>query len=288
MQMLRYIAMTISMRAVTGIVDVRVPMVPLFQVVVAALAANRTFVGGAAGMVIRLAFFLKRGMHSGTFIAVETIEDAASLVAVALLFTTGLTVVLASGAGTGLRWDVIGLFLAGALLLTALVIALLRRRAWVERIADVLAQAVNRPVEKFARRNLYDAARVRGGVDDFYRALGLAQYKPLNVFISFCSALARLGCDAMTLYFAFRAIGYEIAPGTVLLIFIVSTSVATLTAIPGQIGVMETTLSLMSAALGVPLPVAVSASLLFRLISFWFPIPFGYAFAWQLQRREMI
>lgn len=287
-QVVRYVAMTFSLRAVTGIVKTRVPFVPLFEVVVAAQAANRTFVGGAAGLLIRLAFFLRRGMHSGTFIAVETIEDVASLGAVALLFLTGAAIVLSSDAGNALDWRIFGAAIAGAVALAGLALALLRDRSRVEQIADALAQGINRVVEKFARRNLYDSRRVRGGVDDFYRSMALARTDLRRVFISFGCSLVRLGSDAAALYFAYRAIGYEIAPGTVVLIFIVSTSVATLAAVPGQIGVMETTLSLMSAAVGVPLPVAVSASLLFRLISFWLPIPFGYAFAWDLQRRELI
>ena len=287
-QFVRYLAMTISQGAVARIVKIRVPFIPLFEVVVAAQAANRTFVGGAAGLVIRLAFFLRRGMHSGTFVAVETIEDVASLCAVALLFLTGAAIVMSSEVGNTLDARVFGAVIAGAVVLAGLVVALVRRRALIERIADALAQGINRIVEKFARRNLYDARRVRGGVDDFYRALALARTNPGRVLLSFGCSLVRLGSDAVALYFAYRAIGYDIAFGTVLLIFIVSTSVATLAAVPGQIGVMETALSLMSAALGVPLPVAVGASLLFRLISFWLSIPFGYAFAWDLQRRELI
>ncbi|MBI4672686.1 MAG: flippase-like domain-containing protein, partial [Chloroflexi bacterium] len=190
-QFLRYVAMTGSVRVVAEIVKVRVPLTRMFQVTVAAHAANRTFVGGAAGVLIRLAFFLKRGMHSGTFVAVETIEDGASLAAVALLFITGLYVVLANGAGNGLRWDVIGLVIAGALALAGLVIFLLRRRALVERLAETLAQAVNRVIAKFAHRNLYDEHRVRGGVADFYRGLELAQTDPQRVFVSFCCSLAR-------------------------------------------------------------------------------------------------
>lgn len=287
-QFLRYVAMTVSLRAVAEIVNGFAPMVTLFQVVVAAQAANRTFVGGAAGLVIRLAFFLRRGMHSGTFFAMETIEDCASLVAVALLFVAGLTVVLASGVGPSLRWDVIGLVIAGALALATLAIFVVRRRAWVEAAADVSAQSINRVIGKFARRNVYDPRRVRGGVADFYRGLALAKTDARRVFISCCCSLARLSCDAVALYFAYLAIGYPVPFGTVLLIFIVSTSISTLAAVPGQIGVMETTLALMSTALGVPFPAAVSASLLFRFISFWLPIPFGYAFAWNLQRKELI
>lgn len=284
----RYLAMAVSLRVVAEIVKMRVSMLPLFEVVVAAQAANRTFVGGAAGLAIRLSFFLRRGMRSGTFIAVETIEDGVSLVAVALLFLTGVVYVFSSDAGMGLNVQAVAVVSVGVLLLAALAIVLLRNRALVEKIADALAQGVNRIVGKIARRNLYDAARVRGGVNDFYSALLLAKTDLPRVLISFGCALTRLGCDALGLYFAYLAVGYEIAPGTALLIFIVSTSVSTLAAVPGGIGVMETTLALMSTALGVPLPIAVSAALLFRVISFWLPIPAGYAFAWHLQRREMI
>ncbi|RIK24762.1 MAG: hypothetical protein DCC52_12035, partial [Chloroflexi bacterium] len=180
-QFVRYAAMTFSLRAVTRIVKMRVPFVPLFEVVVAAQAANRTFIGGAAGLVIRLAFFLRRGMSSGTFIAVETIEDVASLAAVAVLFLAGAAIVLASEVGQALDARVFGAVIGGALILAFLAVALLRRRALVEQGADALAQAVNRVVGKIARRNLYDARRVRGGVDDFYRALALARTAPGRV-----------------------------------------------------------------------------------------------------------
>ena len=50
-QTLRYVFMTISARVVAEIVEIRAPMFPLFQAQVAATAANRTFPGGAAGLV---------------------------------------------------------------------------------------------------------------------------------------------------------------------------------------------------------------------------------------------
>lgn len=284
----RYVAMTISTRVVAEIVQVRVPFLPLFQATVAAQAANRTLVGGAGGMVVRVLFFLKRGMHTGTFAGVEGIEDVVSLCVVALMFVSGLAFVLASGAANSFRWDVIGMIIVGVLLLVTLAVALVRRREVLERAINRIARTLNLGLARILRRNYYSAERVHRAVDDFYQALALAQSDPVRVFISFCCAFGRLGCDWMALYFAYRAIGFEAELGTVLLIFVVSSSVSTIAAVPGQIGVMETTLALMSAALGIPVPIAVSGTLLYRLISFLLPIPFGYAFAWNLQRRGLI
>lgn len=287
-QVLRYAAMTVSLRVIAEIVAVRVPFLDLFEVIVAAQAANRTFVGGAAGLALRLDFFMIRGMHSGTFVAVEGIEDTVSLAAVAVLFVSGLGYVLASGAGSGIRLDVVGPFVVGSFLLAAAVVAFFRHRNWVESAANAAAWVLQATVGKVLRRNIYHPERVLGGVADLYLALEFAGRDPLRVTISFFCAIGRLGCDWISLYFAFLAVGYNVPLGTVLLIFIVSTSIATLAIVPGQIGVMETTLALMSTALGVPPPVAVSASLLFRLISFWLPIPFGYFFVWHLERKAML
>lgn len=287
-QSLRYVAMTLSTRVVAEIVNMRVSFFRLFEATVAAQAANRTFVGGAAGLVVRGAFFIKQGMHAGTFAAVEGIEDVVSLCAISLMFLSGIAIVFASGATSGFRWDVIAYTVVGALVIAGAVIWFIRRPVLVERGLGAIVRGVNRILGKLLRRNLYDAARIHRAVEDFYRALALAQRDPMRVFISFGCALARLGCDWIALYFAFRAVGYDVPPGNVLLIFVVSTSVATLAAVPGQIGVMETVLTVMSTALGIPAPVAVSATLLYRLISFWLPIPFGYAFAWNLERNELL
>ncbi len=287
-QTLRYVAMTISTRVLAEIVGMRVPFTQMFQVNVAAQAANRTFVGGAAGVLIRFAYFFKRGMHSGTYGAVEGIEGALGFLATCSIFTTGLAILLASGAASGFRWDMSVLVILGALALAGAVITLVRRRDWVERTADWSVRGVDRIVSRILRRSVYDPARVRGAVNDFYKALDLARRDPARVFISFLCCVGRLGCDAVALYFAFRALGYDAAPGQVMLIFVVSTSVSTIAAVPGQIGVMEGMLSLMSAAFGIPAPVAVGATLLYRLISFWLPIPFGYAFAWNLTRKGLL
>jgi glycosyltransferase 2 family protein len=287
-QTLRYVAMSISTRVVSEIVDVRVPFLPLFEAALAATAANRTFVGGAAGLVIKGAFLLRHGMPAGTFAGVEGIEDVVSLGAVSILFLSGLAFVAANGTGSAIRWDFIGIFLVGVVILVALVIMFIRRRALVERTADAIARAVNAVVGKILRRNLYHPEHVQKSIADFYGALALARRDPLRVFISFGCAFGRLGSDWIALYFAFHAIGSDVALGTVLLIFIVSTSVATLSIVPGQIGVMDAALAFLSTALGIPPPVAVSATLLYRLVSFWLPIPFGYAFAWHLERTQQI
>jgi uncharacterized protein (TIRG00374 family) len=97
-----------------------------------------------------------------------------------------------------------------------------------------------------------------------------------------------LGLDAASLYFAFWAIGFPIAPAFLLVIFTSSSALSTLSGVPGELGVMETALAILSTSLGIPPPTAVSAILLFRALSYWLPIPIGYLTFWNLEQRGLI
>jgi uncharacterized membrane protein YbhN (UPF0104 family) len=55
---------------------------------------------------------------------------------------------------------------------------------------------------------------------------------------------------------------------------------AFLTPLPGDAGVVEAALTLVFASLGYNLGIVVIGMLLFRLISFWLPIPVGLLAAW--------
>lgn len=287
-QMLRYAAIAFSTYVVIQIFGAHIQYVPLLEVTFAAQAANRTFVGGAAGLLIRGAFFLKQGLHVGIFAAVELIEDIVSVAAISLLFLTGLAIVLATGNAGQLNPTIVLGYLFGVLLLVVGVVWLLRQRAVVERLVEATAQILDAFSQRILRRRIYDRARVDAGVDDFYSGMGLARRDPPRVLIAFLCALVRLGCDAAGLYFAFLAVGVQVQPALVLIIFVASSSISTIAAVPGQIGVMETSLTLLSTSLGIPPAGAVSAALLFRAISFWLPIPLGYASAWWLGKRDLI
>jgi uncharacterized protein (TIRG00374 family) len=55
---------------------------------------------------------------------------------------------------------------------------------------------------------------------------------------------------------------------------------------PGGLGAVEAALTAGLTAAGVPGPVAISAVLLFRLMTFWLPVPLGWAALNYLERRN--
>lgn len=102
----------------------------------------------------------------------------------------------------------------------------------------------------------------------------------------FAMAASRM-FDYASLVAALVAFGAHARPAEVLLAFVVSQALAIVPITPGGVGFVDVGLSAMLVLIGVPTDTAIVATLLYRLFSFWLPIPFG-AFAWagwRLSRR---
>ena len=78
--------------------------------------------------------------------------------------------------------------------------------------------------------------------------------------------------DATTIWVAVRALGVSASVGGVFASFMVSTLFRTIGIMPGGLGTYETASVMTLKSIGLPLPVGLSATLLFRGLSFWLPM----------------
>jgi uncharacterized protein (TIRG00374 family) len=88
-------------------------------------------------------------------------------------------------------------------------------------------------------------------------------------------AVGRWLLDYMTLMAALTAVHADPRPSTVLLAFCAAQFLGTLPLTPGGLGFVEAGLTGTLALAGVPAGAAVVATLAYRLVSFWLPIPAG-------------
>lgn len=288
-QALRYLGSTGSTLVLARMFGTRLPFAPLYETMLAGQALNRTFsVGGAAGMFVRYSFLTRQQLHSGAVAALFVVEDVLGVVTISLVFAIGLAAVVMMDALPQFIWLVAPTFLGGAVLLTLGALQFYRRRAVVERLVHQLARAFNTVVGRLVGQNLYDRASIHRAMNEFYAGMTHARRDPPAVAGAFLYSLLRLGFDAASLYCAFWAIGFPIAPGFLLLIFTGSSALSTLSGVPGELGVMETSLAVLSTSLGIAPATAIGAIVLFRALSYWLPIPLGYLAFWHLQRRGFI
>lgn len=95
--------------------------------------------------------------------------------------------------------------------------------------------------------------------------------------------LLTLGYGA-ALYASVQAVGAEIPIATATLIYVSGNAVGSIVPTPGGLGAVEAALTAGLTAAGVPAGEAFAAVILFRLVSFWLPIPVGWVAWTRLQR----
>ena len=93
------------------------------------------------------------------------------------------------------------------------------------------------------------------------------------------AAAANTGFDYLALLFALRAVGANPQPSLVVLAYTAAELLALLPFTPGGLGFVEAGLTTLLVFAGVTAQQAVVGTLLYRLVSFWLPIPIG-ALAW--------
>ena len=92
------------------------------------------------------------------------------------------------------------------------------------------------------------------------------------LFLAFASHVVIFLLDAVTVWVAVRALGVTYAIGGVYASFMASTLFRTIGIMPGGLGTFETASVMSLKSIGLPLSVGLSATLLFRGLSFWLPM----------------
>ena len=89
------------------------------------------------------------------------------------------------------------------------------------------------------------------------------------------SAVANRLLDYSSLLLALSAVGARPRPSLVLLAYVAATVLAMIPITPGGLGFVEAGLAAMLRLAGVPGPEAILATLAYRLVSYWLPLPLG-------------
>jgi uncharacterized membrane protein YbhN (UPF0104 family) len=239
---------------------------PLERTVMAQLAASFAALvtpPAVGGVAVNVRFVQRSGATPGL---------AAASIGVAQAVAFGIHLVLLGIAGflTGSQTGAdllparrVLIALAVALAMSALVLLLpLARRLVVRRVRPFLTEVVP---------HLLDVIQQPKRV-----ALGVSG----NLLLNFGYVVALNG--------AIRAFGGVVPFWSVAVVYLAGSAIGNAAPIPGGLGAVEAAMAAGLTAAGLAGDVAVSAVLLYRLATFWLPIPPGYlAFGW-LQRRHAL
>jgi len=175
----------------------------------------------------------------------------------------------------------------GLSLIFAILTVLFRRRGkYFIWFLNVFSKPINKIINFFNKRILLKPHLFEKFISDFHQYFEFLQKNKDKIpQLLFSSFLFYFG-DILTLYFSFLVFGYH--PNLALLIFgyTISLILTLFTFIPGTPGIMEASLLVVFIKIGLPVHVVLFSSLLFRLFSYWLPLPIGVFFYWRLKKNS--
>jgi len=182
-------------------------------------------------------------------------------------------------------FKIIFIIITGAFLISVIFYVLFRKRGkYFVRFLNFFSKPVTKIIGFFNKKFSFKPKLFENFISEFHQSFALLlknKNKIPQVF--FFSFLFYIG-DILTLYFSFLVFGFQ--PNFIFLIFgyTLSLVLTVFTLMPGAPGIMEASLIMVFIKFGFPAHIAIFSALLFRIFSYWLPLPFGIFSYWRLKK----
>jgi glycosyltransferase 2 family protein len=250
--------------SLVGAVPRPLPLLRTMEVMLGQSFLNRFTPANAGGMAMRVRYLQVRGIDPVTGAASVGLTSMASGVMQVVFL---VTFALWAGSSESLSFDLPDVNVV-ALVVALLLIAagFLWLTPWGKRLLGVV-------VPKLAQvwNELKPLARQPGKAVWLFGGAAVGKLAYISAFAVSCRAL---GIDL-----PFEQLG---------LLYMTANTVASAAPTPGGLGAIEAALTAALTGAGVDSGVALAAVLVFRLFTYWLPIPFSYVALWDCRRREIV
>ena len=233
--------------------------------------------GGAIGGALQYRMLVQAGLPGPRALAGLTAVNLLTFAAVLAMPVLAIPGILRGGVDPSLlEAAAIGVVVFVALFaIGAVLIARDGALAWVGRAIQRVRNRVRRhsePLEHLPERLLRERDRIVGTLGPRWKR-------------ALAATSGRWALDYATLLAALAAVGSQPRPSLVLLAFCAAQILAQIPITPGGLGFVEAGLTAMLALAGVSAGAAVLATFVYRLFSYWLPLPVGLgAFGWHARR----
>jgi uncharacterized protein (TIRG00374 family) len=184
-----------------------------------------------------------------------------------------------------ISFEIILYIVTGIILVFVIFYLLFRKRGkYFIQFLNFFSKPINKIISFFNKKFSFKPKLFENFISEFHKSFTLLlKNKGKIPQILFFSFLFYIG-DILTLYFSFLVFGFH--PNLILLTFgyTISLVLTVFTLMPGAPGVMEASLMMVFIKLGFPAHIVLFSSLLFRIFSYWLPLPFGIVSWWRLKK----
>jgi undecaprenyl-diphosphatase len=222
---------------------------------------NRFTPANSGGMALRVRYLQKRGVDLGGAAAGVGLTSLASGICQVVVL-----VLFAAWAGSSSS-ATFSLPEASAVAIGLMVLGLIGGLVWFT---------------PFGRRVI--GRRVRTTGRQVTKTLRSLAHQPGRFVLLFGSTLAAKVTVIGAFVLSCNAVGIHLSVSRLGLLYLTASSVAAAAPTPGGVGAVEAALTAALTGVGVPPADALSAVFLFRLVTYWLPVPFGWGALQRLQK----
>jgi uncharacterized protein (TIRG00374 family) len=234
--------------------------------------------GGTTGTAVQARMLADSGFDYTTALTAVTVQ---SLLVTAALVALPVFVIPGVLTGTALPPSLLQAAWIGLSVFVVMVAAgtlLLATRRPVRALGNGLERVVN--LFRFRRPKIEGLGdRLLVERDEIRETMGSRWIEAVG------AAVGRWAFEYLVLLLALYAIDAKPDPWPVLLAFVAASVLSMIPLTPGGLGFVEAGLAATLAAAGIGTQKALAATLLFRLVSFWLPLPIGAVAGWWFRRR---
>ncbi len=260
LQILTYLAQGTIWRAISSQAKTPIPLLSAFKLSIAELFVDQALPSGGLSGTLVVAKFLERlGMARSLVIAGVVVSGSAYYIAYVLCLVVALLIM-----SVGRQSNEVVIILSCVFLIfaTLLILALLSL-AGSSREGVFIKSMMRIPL---LNNVLLLLKQAESQLAHNRQLLARATLLQITIVL----------LDAATMWCLILSLGISAAPSSIFMSFMVSTLFRTISVIPGGLGTFEAASVVSLKLAGVPLPVALSATLLFRGVSFWLPMIPGF------------
>lgn len=244
-----------------AVAPLRLPFAEVVRVMVGQSFLNRFTPANAGGMALRVRYLQQRGGDLGTAAAGVALTSVASGIGQVVVLAT-FAAWAGSSAG-GLRFELPRASSAAVLLAGLAILAgLVWLTPWGRRVV---------------------ASRVETSVRQVWTTLRSLSREPTRFITLFGTTLVSKVAMIVAFTESSRAVDISLSFPKLGLLYLTASSLASAAPTPGGVGAVEAALTAALTGAGIAPVDALSAVFLFRLVTYWLPVPFGW---WSLRRLQ--
>ncbi len=266
-----------------------VPLAKLYKLTFAVSFVNQ--VSPAAGVTgaSLFSYQLRPKVPTGKTTLIEYSRYLITHISFSLLLAAGVVAVYLDGSLSGVPVLILAAVVTTGVVVNLLFFFAMAHKRFFNRLVFGGQRLIDRITNRFRASNepLIGHERAQVLITEFRGGYEFMIHERKHLFKPFLHTLLSNTMDVTSLYLIFVALGSVVNPGKVIISYATANFVGAVSVIPGDVGIYELTMVAALSGIGVPVALALSATLLFRVINKTISLPLGFYWYTELIRHPL-